>query len=281
MVMQKFLTDEFSEQDANLIAFGVPAGKEKKAVESFRKASWFVEVYDIDKMRNLVENVRPFDIGNVKIEDVGKVRKEIQNKNKVSLMISDAHLPTYYALKNFKGKLIVFDAHSDMYDEYIDEKIVAATNTRNKKVNDTTWLRRLVEENNLEVFIVGLRSVNEDIMKFIEEENIQFATSKQVKNDIEKVKNEIKNFAKNSSLYISLDIDVFDPSIAPGVKYPEPGGILFPNFQNIIEVIDAKIKGIDVCCMKDDDVTNFLAVRSILEILGKIHRALVSCKAFQ
>ena len=83
-------------------------------------------------------------------------------------------------------------------------------------------------------------------------------------NDIEKVKNEIKNFAKNSSLYISLDIDVFDPSIAPGVKYPEPGGILFLDFQNIIEVIDAKIKGIDVCCMKDDSAVTYCpAIKSV------------------
>jgi len=267
--MQKFLTDEFSEDEANLIAFGVPVGKDKKAVDSFRKTSWFVEFYDIDKRKNLVENMRSFDRGNVKIEDAGKIRKEIQNQDKVTLMISDAHLPTYYALKNFKGKLLVFDAHTDLYDEYIDEKIIAATNTRDKKVNDTTWLRRLVEENNLEVFIVGLRSVNEDIMKFIEEENIQFATAKEVKNNLEKVKSEIKNFTKNSSLYISLDIDVFDPSVAPGVKYPEPDGILFSHFQSIIEEVDAKIKGIDVCCMKDDEITNFLAVRSIFEILGK------------
>jgi arginase family enzyme len=149
MFMQKFLTDEFSEDEANLITFGVPVGKDKKAVDSFRKTSWFLEFYDVDKRKNLVENVRSFDRGNVKIEDAGKIRKEIQNQDKVSLMISDAHLPTYYALKNFKGKLLVFDAHNDLYDEYLDEKIVAATNTRNKRINDTTWLRRLVEENNL------------------------------------------------------------------------------------------------------------------------------------
>jgi len=270
MVMVKFFSQEFSEDQANVITFGVPVGKDKKAVETFRKTSWFVEVYDVEKKKNLLKNVKPFDIGNVKIEDAGRLMKEISSKDKVSLMMSDAHLPTYFALKNFKGKLLVFDAHSDLYDEYIDEKIIAATHSRNKKMNDTTWLRRLVEENNLEVFIVGLRSVNEDIMKFIEEENIQYATSNDVRNDLEKIANNVKNFAKNSSLYISLDIDVFDPSIAPGVKYPEPGGILFSDFQKIVGVIDAKIKGIDVCCMKDNEVTNFLAVRSIFEILSKI-----------
>lgn len=269
--MEKFLTDDFSEADANLIVFGVPAGKDRKSVDAFRKTSWFVEVYDVDKKKNLLENVKPFDIGNVKIEDAGKTRKGISGKDKVSLMISDAHLPTFYALKNFKGKLLVFDAHNDLYDDYLDEKIVAATNTRNRKINDTTWLRRLVEENNLEVFIVGLRSLNEDIMKYIEEENIQYATSNDVRKNLEKVINDVRNFAKNSPLYISLDIDVFDPSIAPGVKYPEPGGILFPDFQQIIDSIDSKIKGVDVCCMKDNDVTNFLAVRSVFEILSKIY----------
>lgn len=267
--MQKFLTDVFSEEEANLIAFGVPLG-DKNAVERFRKTSWFVEFYDVDKRKNLVENVKSFDMGNVRLEDVEKNVKEIRNKNKISFMISNAHLPSLHALKNFRGKLLVFDAHSDLPNEYIDEKIISMDKIRDKRVNDSTWLRRLVEENNLEVFIVGLRSADEDAINFADRENIQFVTPTEVKNNLQKVKNDIKNFTKNSSLYVSLDIDVFDPSIAPGVMYPEPNGILFPHFQEIIASIDGEIKGIDVNCMKDDEVTNFLAVRSVFEILSKI-----------
>jgi len=268
--MEKFLTDVFTESEANIIVFSVPLGTSKKSAQSFRKASWFIEGYDIDKRKNLLGKIKTFDRGNVKLDDISKVRKEIASQEKVSLMISDSHLPSFYATKNFKGKLLVFDAHNDLYDSYSDAKIISLSNTRDKKTNDATWLRRLVEENNLEVFIVGLRSANEDIMKFIDEENILYATSNDVRNNLQKVKNEIRNFTKNSSLYISLDVDVFDPSIAPGVDYPEPGGILFSDFQNIVESIDGKIKGIDVCCMKDDEVTNFLAVRSVFELLGKL-----------
>jgi len=269
--MEKFFTDVFSEKDANVIAFGVPMGKDKKAVQAFRNVSWFQEIYDIDKKRNLMENVRSFDRGDVKLADIPKVRKEIESQEKTSFMISDAHLPTLYAVKNFKGKLLIFDAHSDLCDSYTDEKIVASNLTRDKKVNDATWLRRLVEENNLEVFIVGLRAVDEDIMDFIGKENIQYASASEVKNNLQKVMNDVKNFTRNSHVYVSLDIDVFDPSIAPGVKFPHPDGILFSHFQNIVGSIEGEIKGIDVCCMKDDDVTNFLAVRSVFEILSKIY----------
>jgi agmatinase len=268
--MEKFLTEAFPENEANVIVFGVPLGKVKKSVETFRRASWFIEVYDIDKRKNLLEKIKTFDRGNIRLSEIEKIRKEISSQEKISLMISDSHFPTFHAVKSFKGKLLVFDAHNDLYDSYLDEKIISLSNTRDRKHNDATWLRRLVEENNLEVFIVGLRSANEDIMKFIDEENILYATSNDVRNNLQKVKNDVKNFTKNSSLYISLDVDVFDPSIAPGVKYPEPGGILFSDFQNIVENIAGKIKGIDVCCMKDDEVTNFLAVRSVFELLGKI-----------
>jgi len=210
-------------------------------------------------------------MGNVKLEDISKTRKGISSQEKVSLMISDSHFPTFHATRNFKGKLLIFDAHNDLYDSYLDEKIVSLSNTRDKKHNDATWLRRLVEENNLEVFIVGLRSANEDIIKFIDEENIQFATSNDVRNNLQKVRNDVRNFTRNSSLYISLDVDAFDPSIAPGVDYPEPSGMLFSDFQSIVESIEGKIKGIDVCCMKEDEVTNFLAVRSVFELLSKIY----------
>jgi agmatinase len=270
-VMDKFLTDIFTENEANVIVFGVPLGKAKRSVESFRSASWFVEMYDVDKKMNILEKVKTFDKGNVRLDDVAKMRKEISSQNKVSLMISDSHFPTFQATRNFKGKLLIFDGHNDLYDSYSDKKIVALTNSRDKKQNDATWLRRLVEESNIEVFIVGLRSANEDTMKFIEEENIQFATASDVRNNLQKVKDEVRGFTKSSSLYVSLDIDVFDPSIAPGVDYPEPGGILFSDFQGIVANIDGKIKGIDVCCMKDDEVTNFLAVRSVFELMSRIY----------
>jgi agmatinase len=283
--MRKFLTDIFSEQESNVIVFGVPLGKfGKNELNSLREASWFVETYDIDRKINLLENVKVFDSGDLKLKslkEITQMTKEIIENKKIPLMLGGNHLSTFYSFQAFAEdtKLIVFDAHCDLKSKYIDEKVREA-GILNKKciidenLNSATWLRRLCEIiNPKNVMIIGIRSADEDEIIFAKENGILFYTSEDVKNSIEEVKLILNQFTKLSKVYVSLDIDVFDPSIAPAVLYPEPNGIFFAHFKELIDSINGKIVGIDVCCIrpiKDSQVTEFLAIKSIFEILKKI-----------
>ena len=78
----------------------------------------------------------------------------------------------------------------------------------------------------------------------------------------------------NLSVYVSVDMDVFDPSIAPGVVNPEPNGILYRDFTQLIsELKGKKIIGLDCVEIKplgENKVTEFLAVKVIFELLSLV-----------
>jgi agmatinase len=84
----------------------------------------------------------------------------------------------------------------------------------------------------------------------------------------------LKDFVKDSRVYISVDMDGFDPAFAPAVYHPEPGGFSYQDFVELMSVFNnSKIVGFDVVELKsipNDNVTEFLATRVIFEILKYI-----------
>jgi agmatinase len=270
-----------SEDNANVISFTSPIGKQAKDLqEAFADAWHAVEPFDVDKRINLLQNVRIYDLGMLHaVEELGEKVKSIVESQKISFMLSYAHLSTLFALQQLQDiKLVVFDAHADCNAGYIDERIEDLDFFHGKKVsenfNDANWLFNYAKEKEGEkVFLIGLRSFNKMEMEFMNEKKIAYVTANDVKQKIEVVRSAIWNFTEGSNVYVSLDIDVFDPSIAPAVHYPEPNGIFFNHFQQIVQDLNGQLVGVDLCClkpMKENKVTEFLAVRSIFEILSKV-----------
>ncbi|MCD6226595.1 MAG: arginase family protein [Candidatus Aenigmarchaeota archaeon] len=265
----------FTEEESNILVLGVPLGKHgRESVKRLRKISNYVEPFDIEKQKNLFYNIRIKDIGDVKLKNLSKKIKQIISNKKIPLILGGGHLLSLYSFQPFQNtKLIVFDAHADLKQEFDDEKIRNLDYIKgkkfNKKINDATWLRRVFDNKTPEVMIIGLRSCEENEFEFMKKNKIKYFTPNKMKN----IKKEIEKFTKNSKIYISLDLDVFDPGIAPGVDQAEPNGINFKQFSEIINSIKGKIVGVDVNCLKplkDNEITEFLAIRSLFEIIGKI-----------
>jgi len=75
-------------------------------------------------------------------------------------------------------------------------------------------------------------------------------------------------------LYISLDMDAFDPAFAPDVSHHEPGGLSSRQVIDLIQSIDTKVIGADIVEYNPNrdfqDMTAFLAAKMMKEILGKM-----------
>jgi len=287
MKEKTFLTESDEFEEADVVIFGVPLGKDaKKSLDSLRETSWFVEFFDVDKKKNLIENLKFFDAGDISLtseNDILVKTKEILDKNKIPLILGKSHLLTLFSLRAFdKVKVVSFDAHADIKNEYEDEKISQSIEPLNlkepSKYNCTTWLRRVFEEGKKDIAIIGLRSCDEEDYDFIEKNGILAFTPNQTRKNFyekERIKEELRKFSKNSKVYLSVDIDVFDPSIAPAVDHPEPNGLLLPEFLEILEIFKGKIVGFDLveiafCEKKLMEITEFLATRVILEILSRL-----------
>ena len=262
----KFVTDIFSEKEANAVVLRV------NCPQSLIEASQMFEPFDIEKKKNLLENTRIFDAGEVKLGEVTVRTKKIMESGKLPMLLAERHVASLEAVKALpKGtKLVVFDAHSDMKDEYAEGDYKPV----DKKTNYATWLRRACEAVGVEsIFLLGVRSCDEDESEFMK--NIAYATAWDIKNSMSQTVKRLAEFLNGAKAYVSIDVDVFDPSIAPAVENPEPNGLSYGEFMQLIEAMQPKnIIGMDLVEIRplerNNRVTEFLAVKVIFEILSLI-----------
>ena len=281
----KFIHDLLvPEQEADVIIFGAPVGKHSKSIENLRKESFFLEPHDLNKRFNFFDRLKIADIGNIKLktlDDITKKVKQIIEKNKIPVMLSGGHVASYFLVKGFDDdvKVVVFDAHCDSRNEYSDKYLEEMSYVKgikyDPKVNPVTWFRRSSESRNPKnYFIIGIREGDEFELEYLEKNGIQFFTAQQMKKNFDELKMKLKDFVKDSSVYISVDMDGFDPAFAPAVYHPEPGGFSYPDFVELMSVFNnSKIVGFDVVELKsipNNNVTKFLATRVIFGILKYI-----------
>ena len=77
------------------------------------------------------------------------------------------------------------------------------------------------------------------------------------------------------NVYITIDLDVFDPSIMPSTGTPEPGGLLYEEVLQLIRLVNRnhRIVGFDVvelCPNEINRAPDFLASKLIYQILSMI-----------
>ena len=147
--------------------------------------------------------------------------------NKLPLMIGGEHLLTLGALKAAYTRygdlhLLHFDAHTDLRDSYLGEKLSHATVIRR------AW--DILGDGRIWQF--GIRSGEREEFAWAKEHTylhkFNFAG---LDNAIEKL--------QGKPVYFTLDLDVLDPGYLPGTGTPEAGGVDFPNLLQAITKISA------------------------------------------
>jgi agmatinase len=126
------------------------------------------------------------------------------------------------AEKHKKLSVLHIDAHADLRDEY-----------EGSRYNHACVMRRVVEMG-VPVVSVGVRSFEEEQLKFIKAKNIPVFGMGCIEKDKNWVEEAVGYLGEN--VYISFDIDGLDPSAAPGTGTPEPGGL---SYRQAVELIMA------------------------------------------
>ena len=168
-----------------------------------------------------------------KIEE--NVAKIIENGKK-PFMIGGEHLVTLGAVRALAKKypdlhVIHLDAHADLRDDYLGEKLSHAT-----------VMRRIWE-------ILGDGKIYQFGIRSGEREEFDFAETHTVmqRYDFSHVKGHIDALA-GKPIYFTLDLDVLDPSVFPGTGTPEPGGVLFKELLDVIFLLEKlDVVGCDIC----------------------------------
>ena len=182
-----------------------------------------------DTVNELIElNVKPIIIGGEHSASIGAIRALAEKYEKLTVI----HL----------------DAHRDLAFEFIGEKYSHAT------------VMRRAHEMGVDLVQIGIRSSSKDEEDFVKSTyNIQTFKNRDVHKHMDAIEYYLINI--DGPIYISIDMDVVDPSIAPSVGNPTPGGLFISELETIIETLSHKnIVGLDVVETASDRLGDNTAV---------------------
>lgn len=191
---------------------------------------------------------------------------ELLNLNLKPIIIGGEHSASIGAINALSEKyerltVVHLDAHRDLAFEFIGEKFSHAT------------VMRRAHEMGVNLVQIGIRSSSQDEEKFVKSTyNIQTFKNRDVHKHMDAIEYYLTNI--DGPLYVSIDMDVMNPAIAPSVGNPTPGGLFVSEVENVLETLCRKnIVGFDVVETATDklgDQTAVVAAKIIYDFLTLI-----------
>ncbi len=149
-------------------------------------------------------------------------------------------------------EILHFDAHPDLYEDFAGDRLSHASPFA--RIMEAGLARRLVQ--------VGIRTLNRHCREQAERFGVEVV--------------EMRRFAPESvpipgaPLYISIDLDGFDPAFAPGVSHHEPGGLSVREVLQVLGRVESPIVGADIVELNPsrdlNGVTATLAAKLVREL---------------
>ncbi|WP_425391311.1 agmatinase [Ekhidna sp.] len=211
-----------------------------------------------------IEDSRIIDKGDFDIKeyfDIEHITDNHLNSDAKILTLGGDHSITYPIIKAHSKKypkldILQIDAHGDLYDSFEGDKYSHACPFA--RIMESGLATRLVQ--------VGIRAINTHQAEQAKKFNVEVHHMKDL---------DLSTIPKfENPLYISLDMDGFDPAFAPGVSHHEPGGLTSRQVLDFLHSIDAEIIGADIVEYNPErdfqKMTAFLASKMIRELLGKM-----------
>lgn len=249
------------------VSYGSGASKGPQAII---QASRFMEWYDIELGREIYTEPGIFTLESLvasslpadkMIEKVEKVYAGLVKMNKFTVMLGGEHSISYAADRPLREKysdlsILQWDAHADLKDSFEETKFSHACAMRRFYDN----AKRIVQ--------VGIRSYSTEEAEYIKKNNLRGNIFTPAEFDIDKI---ISRLSPN--VYVTVDLDGFDPSVAPATGTPEPGGLFWPDFLQLMRAIFAKknVVGCDVvelAPIAGQPASDFLAALAIYKMIG-------------
>lgn len=164
----------------------------------------------------------PFGNPEKAVAQIERFALKLSDDGKKFLMIGGEHLVTLGAVKAVLRRhtdlhVIHFDAHTDLRDDYLGEKLSHATVMR--RIWDLTGDGRIHQ--------FGIRSGERGEFEFAG------AHTEIRKFDLNGFGETVEKL-RGKPVYITIDADVLDPSVFPGTGTPEPGGVSFSDLLSAV-----------------------------------------------
>lgn len=235
-------------------------------------------IYDIELGRSILGGIKIIDYGDVQIGPVdleknmnliNRFFKEIFKSKVFPVTLGGDHSITYPVVKAFDNipvDIIHFGAHLDFLD-----------NEGDMKFSHANPIKRISElENVNKITQIGIRGLANPLV--ITEEAVKYGSRIITARDVLNRGAEwtLAQIPSADNLYVTIDIEVLDPALAPGTGTPEAGGLTYIELKEILTSLPEKgnIIGFDLVEVNSlydsGEVTAQVAARLIIDFLGAI-----------
>lgn len=240
--VETFIGCEAEYEQSKIVLFGAPFDSTTSyrpgarfGSSAIRHESYGLETYSPYQDKDLTD-YQVFDSGDLELsfgspiralEDIEERAETIIQDGKLPLMIGGEHLVTLGAVRAALKKwddlhIIHFDAHADLREDYLGEKLSHACVLR--RCHD------LLGDGRIHQFCI--RSGDREEFTFAKEHTdmhkFDFTGLKEVVEQLRK---------ENVPIYFTIDLDCLDPAAFPGTGTPEAGGVSFKELLGAIETV--------------------------------------------
>lgn len=241
----------------------------RQGPDRIRSVSVGLEEYSMELDRDLADHIY-YDLGNIilpfgrvkeSLRRIGEVAGGILGGGRIPLVLGGEHLISLPVIEQvaalYPGLAVIhFDAHADLREDYLGERLSHATVMRQ--------VAEIVGGSNLYQF--GIRSGTREELAYARSHTRFFPG--EVAAPLASVLHELRG----RPVYVTLDIDVVDPAFAPGTGTPEPGGCSSNEIIETVRLLNGlQVVGFDlveVCPVYDaSDSTALLAAKLVREAI--------------
>ena len=249
--IQTFIACDSEYSDAKIVLFG--AGFDgttsfrpgtRFGPTAIRNESFGIETYSPYQDKDMLD-YSYFDSGDLElpfgstsraVADIAMRSDQILTDGKMPFMIGGEHLVTLGSVMAVSEKfsdlyIVHFDAHADLRDDYLGQKLSHACVLRR--------CHEIVGDGH--IFQFGIRSGDRDEFRFADEHTeMHKFTFDGLEETVEKL--------RGKNVYLTVDLDVLDPSIFPGTGTPEAGGVTFDELHRALTLVCSRLNivGCDV-----------------------------------
>jgi agmatinase len=186
--------------------------------------------------------------------------RQVQDHGHRPLILGGDHSITYPVLRAFAAyppdAIVHFDAHGDLYDSFEDDRYSHACPFA--RIMEERLAGRLIQ--------VGIRTLTDHQR----EQQVRFGVECF---GADRWRDALPTLAALSGrVYVSLDVDVLEPMLAPGISHPEPGGLTVREVLEVLHAIRGAVVGADVVEYNPAndvrDLTARVAAKFVKELVG-------------
>ena len=217
---------------------------------AIRNESYSIETYSPYQDKDLLD-INIFDGGELELpfgdpspalDMIEKYVADLLKDGKTSIMIGGEHLVTLGAVRAAAKQypdlhIIQFDAHADLRNDYLGAELSHATVMR--RCHDILGDGRL--------FQLGIRSGEKEEFVWAKEHT---CLNKFNFNGLDDIIEKLKD--KNAPVYLTIDLDVLDPSCFPGTGTPEAGGV---SFSELLDAVMKILRGLNVVALDINELS--------------------------